>query len=369
MDYHRTAIRLLLTISIIFTAGCENRDQDLEKEIPIVGVKVYDVEGDYRVLFDEWRELGVNTVFSSVSLLSNDSFSALAEQNDISTFIILPIFYNAEALSQDSSLYAITNLGEKAIDDWVTFICPSREDYRQQQTAYIKQLVRDLDPDGLSIDFIRHFVFWEMVYPDRDPASIATTCFDEECLERFQRETGISIPDSIFTTVEKATWIEEHHQQAWTDWRCRLITDMIAEIAREARALKPDILINVHAVPWREDDFDGAAKRIAGQDLSQIVDHVDYISPMTYFHMVKQPPAWVHDVVLDMHRQTDGNVLPSIQVGKAYLDESLSVDDFHQALDEALQQPSKGVVFWSWEALSQSADKKEAVKEILGRPG
>ena len=361
----RVVTGIILMVILVMTSACDQRRQGNGGN-RLVGVKIYDFEGDLSALYNEWKQLGVNTVFASTSLLSDSAFVSLAGRNHIKTFVILPIFYNPEALAQDTSLYAITNRGERAIDEWVTFVCPSRMDYRRQQLEFINSFIQENNPDGLSIDFIRHFVFWEKVYPDRTPESIVSTCFDPHCLGVFQEETGISIPQPVTTAVEAATWIEEYHLEEWTEWRCRQITGIIAQIAREARARKPDILINVHAVPWREDDFGGAQKSVAGQDLARIVSHVDLISPMTYFHMVKRPPAWVHDVVQDVYRQSGGNVIPSIQVERAYLEEPLSVEAFRHALDEALKPPSQGVVFWSWEALDRSPAKKEVVRSVTG---
>ncbi len=103
-------------------------------------------------------------VFASVELSTREEFRALANTHDIRLFLILPTFFNPEALDADSSLYAITDRGERAVEEWVQFVCPSRQGYRRQYIERIKQLLTDLDPDGLSIDFIRHFVFWEKIY-------------------------------------------------------------------------------------------------------------------------------------------------------------------------------------------------------------
>ncbi len=374
MNHMAAFVGKLELVALVFTvlalSGCGGSPPDEHAVDQVIGVKIYDHEGDLGALFDTWRTLGINTVFASVSLHSKDEFRALAEENGLATFLILPTFFNPEALEADSSLYAITDRGEKAIDEWVEFVCPSREAYRNAHLEKIMAYVRDLNPDGLSIDFIRHFVFWEKVYPKREPASIATTCFDAYCLRKFQADTQISLPASATTTAEAAaSWIKLHHHQAWVQWKSTLITSMIEEIAREARQLNPDILINVHAVPWRENDFGGALKAVAGQDLSKIAPHADMISPMTYAHMVKRGPAWVHSVVEDMHRQAGGSILPSIQVSKAYLEDSLTVAVFRETLLAAIRPPSQGVVFWSWEALAQDPEKQAVVRTLLGVEG
>jgi hypothetical protein len=262
-------------------------------------------------------------------------------------------------------LYAITEKGEIAKDEWVEFICPTRGEYRKQRIADIKQIVQEFDPDGISIDFIRHFVFWEKVYPDRTLNSIPNTCFDSHCLNVFEEETDIVIPRELTRAQQKADWIKTNVHQEWVEWKCSVITQMVQEIIDAAKAIKPDIATNVHAVPWRASDFGGAARIVAGQDLASISLHTDFISPMCYSHMVKRPAPWISSVVNEMHSRTQSKIVPSIQVKEAYLTDILSADEFEDTLIEALKAPSKGVVFWSWDALDKDPEKKDVIKNLI----
>jgi hypothetical protein len=335
-----------------------------EKKEPLVGVKIYDYSGDFQKLFETWRSLGINTAFVSPDLQSKPIFRDLAKKSGIATFIILPIFYNAEELKKRPDLYAITAKGDRAIEEWVEFVCPTREDYRREKIEYIKNLVRDTDPDGISLDFIRYFVFWEKVYPERTLESLPQTCFDASCLAAFQRATSIRIPENLSAIPEKANWIIANHREDWAKWKSSVIASMVKETMEEARKIKPSLKVNIHAVPWRTDDFGGAIKSVAGQDLAALAAYADYLSPMCYHHMVLQKPAWVHSVVEDVERSTHGQVLPSIQVKEAYISATLSVSEFKEALAEALKPPSKGVVFWSWDALDKDLEKQAVVREL-----
>jgi len=331
----------------------------------LIGIKIYDYRGDFRKLFEEWRLLGINTAFVSPALESNQEFRSLAKKNGLATFVIVPIFYNPEELEKRPDLFAMTARGEKASEEWVKFVCPTREDDRSRRIEYVKNLVREFNPDGISLDFIRYFVYWEKVYPQMTLDSLPQTCFDLSCLEAFQKTTSIKIPPNVSDTSQKAQWIITNHLQEWTQWKCGVIAGMVKALTEGARKVKPSIKINVHAVPWRREDFGGAIKIIAGQDLAQIASFTDYLSPMCYHHMVMRNPAWVHSVVEDVYNWTQGQVLPSIQVQEAYITTTLSASEFKDALTEALKPPSKGVVFWSWDTLEKSPEKKEAVKAAL----
>lgn len=357
-------IALTFLSFMLFSCSKEKLNEQ-RKNDQIIGVKIYDHETSLPGLFKEWSSLGINTAFVSVSLGSNKVFMELTKKNNISTFIIVPIFYNPEELQKRPNLFSITNTGEIANEEWVSFVCPTRKDYRRQRIEYIKDLVRQLNPDGLSLDFIRYFVFWEKIYQDRTLNSIANSCFDSDCLDKFQKDTNIRIPQRMSDVNERAKWIIGNHILEWTDWKCKIISSMVKDIAEEARKIKPDIIINVHAVPWREDDFGGAIKIIAGQDFAEIAQYTDFLSPMCYSHMLKRKPSWINSVVKDIYSQTNSKIIPSIQVKEAYLKDKLSRSEFQKSLAEALKAPSKGVVFWSWEALEKDPEKKGEIKALI----
>lgn len=357
-------IALTFLSFLLFSCSKEIMNEQLKKD-QIIGVKIYAHETSLPGLLKEWRSLGINTAFVSISLGSNKVFMESARGNNISTFIIVPIFYNPEELQKKPNLFAITNTGEIANEEWVSFVCPTREDYRRQRIEYIKDLIRQLNPDGLSLDFIRYFVFWEKIYPDRTLNSIVNTCFDSHCLDKFQKDTDIRIPQSLSDVRERAKWIIGSHIREWTDWKCKIISSMVKDVTEEARKIRPDIIINVHAVPWRENDFGGAIKIIAGQDFAEIAQYTDFLSPMCYSHMVKRKPSWISSVVKDIYNQTNSKIIPSIQVKEAYLKDKLSTSEFRKSLAEALKAPSKGVVFWSWEALEKDPEKKDEIRALI----
>lgn len=359
---------LVLGTVLIFlgTALLASSGRGAEKGAGLMaGVKIYEHDGPLPELFSEWRAVGINTVFASPELAAKAGFRELARKEGISVFLILPIFYSPEDLKKDPGLYALTDRGEKAMDDWVEFICPTRPEFLSRRREWIKSLVRELDPDGISLDFIRYFVFWEKVYPERTLDSIPNSCFDRSCLEKFQKETGVALPAGLAGGAEAAQWIMDKHGREWTEWKCGVITSLVRTIAAEAKSIKPKLLVNVHSVPWRKEDFGGAIKVIAGQDLAALGGIADMISPMCYWHMLKRKPAWIREVVEDVRSQAKGRVVPSIQVGNAYIDETLSVEEFTEALKEALRPPSGGVVFWNWDALAKEPGKKAAAAARL----
>ncbi len=335
----------------------------------MVGVKVYEYKGDFESLVASWKRVGVNTVFLSAELASRAELMSLARQQGIKTFIIFPVFQNAEKLASNPDLFALTGTGRKAEDDWVKFVCPNRDEYRSERLAYARDLIEKCQPDGLSIDFIRYFVFWEKVFPGvrLDPLDYA--CFCPTCLKKFQAEAHVTIPRDLNLVSDQARWILREHKPEWISWKCRTITSMVREIADEARKIKPSIKLNLHLVPWRGSDFDQGIRSVAGQDVPALASIVDMLSPMCYAHMVKQNPSWISSVVTEVARRGKKPVVPSVQVKEAYLKEKLTVEEFTRYLEEVQKPPSAGVIFWNWPMLAEDAEKAARVAAMRTAPG
>lgn len=355
---HLTRLLLFLTI-VLFCSTCRKNTNQ------IIGIKIYDYRGDYNALAAKWKEMGINTSYASTALTANDTFRLALKKNNIQVFIIFPVFQNPEMLQKDSSLYAITDKGLKARDAWVEFVCPSRENYRKAKIAELNDLIQKLDPDGISIDFIRQFVYWEMIYPDRKPESIDRACFCDSCLADFSGQQGIIIPDSCRTTSQKAKWVVMNYSGSWESFRCNLVTTMVKELAEKGREIKPQLIINVHMVPWREGDFDGANIKVAAQDLHMISPYTDFVSPMCYSQMLKRDAVWIADVVTEMNKNAREKVLPSIQVYPEYISQTFTAEDFKQCIEEALKPPSRGVVFFSWPLFEKDLLRMEIAKDVV----
>ena len=347
--------RLVIVFLFLQTIlGCFSCSNDSQK---IIGIKIYEYDKDFIPLVEKWKKMGINTAFVSKELAANTNFRQILRENGIRVYIIFPVFYDPELLKQDSTLYSVTDKGTIAKDDWVEFVCPSRAAFRAMKINKAGELVKKLQPDGLSIDFIRQFVFWEMIYPDRTPESIDMACFCDSCTGSFFRKNDIIIPDTCKTVVQKAAFILKNYSEDWNSFRCDLITKMVNDLADKARSVKSDIKINVHVVPWKDEDFGGANIRVAAQDLRKIAPFTDYISPMCYSQMLKRDAGWIASVVTEMDRKAIGKILPSIQVYPYYIDDSFTAEDFRKCVDSALQPPSQGVVFFSWPLFEKDPER------------
>jgi len=360
-----TPMRLAAALAALALGCPSSPTPDAANNGFIIGVKIYDTERDLGELFADWRTLGVDTVFAGEELASRDGFRDLADKTGTDLFVIFPVFFAPDELAEDPDLWAVTADGARAKEDWVEFACPSRPAFRARRVEEAREIVRRLRPEGLSIDFIRDFVFWEMVAPDRDPATLPDACYCPTCLRLFADRFGMDDGLPALETPAAAARIAASAPDEWIRFKCDTITSMAAEIVSAVREIDPDILINVHIVPWRTKDFDGAITRIAGQDRAALGGLADYLSPMCYSFMLHRPPEWVASVVADAASRGTCPVLPSIQVASAYREgENLPPSEFEAALRAALAPPSAGVVFWNWDAIEADAEKAAIIHRV-----
>jgi hypothetical protein len=153
----------------------------------------------------ELKTAGVRAVYCRVdNLLATPTTSAhvrnfrqLLADSNITFHITAPVFLDTAALARDPALAGIGHLGNPSREPgvaWLGFVCPARPDYRQQRQAQILNQVRELRPDGLSLDFVRYFIYWERAKPDQSAEEIEKFCFCDHCLHEMETTLGFQFP-------------------------------------------------------------------------------------------------------------------------------------------------------------------------------
>ena len=88
-----------------------------------------------------------------------------------------------------------------------------------------------------------------------------------------------------------------------------LARDQITSFVRQAaevvrtQARRP-CQLGLFSVPWRTENFEGALRRIMGQELGALAADVDIFSPMVYHRMCGQPVSWIRAVSEEAHALT-----------------------------------------------------------------
>lgn len=256
----------------------------------------------------------------------NEQLIELANREGIKVLVIFQTFYN-DHVEIDSTLSALDVQGKPVSEQWLTFICPNHEDYKKQRLQQIEEVVRRYKPHGISLDFFRYFVYWEAGADTR----LVQTCFCKRCLIKFEMQHSIDVP---------ATQIIAQYIHEWTQFKCNTISEYAERIHHRVKSINPDIILNLHTVPWIDSDFGGAIKSIAAQDLTALAPYFDFFQPMTYSGMLKQSVEWTHAVGTHMQQKLpQRTVIPCIEAAHAHPD----------SLAQITRTPVRGYSIWPFE--------------------
>ena len=144
------------------------------------------------------------------------------------------------------------------------FFDPANLQVRQYLLNLYEEIVTRYNVDGLQLDYIR--------YPFQDPKGGQTYGYGKAARTRFQQLTGID-PVKI-SPSQGDLW------QKWTEFRTQQIDSFVAQVSRQLRRKRPNVIVSVAVFPLPE------AERI--QKIQQHWEvwaqrgDVDLIIPMNY---------------------------------------------------------------------------------------
>ena len=368
---------ILATLIVATISACKNKGQasnySSDKEM-IVAAKLFNKldAGALQERVEIAQRLGVvNQLLIFPEQVHRDGAPEVLNNSGIDLWLIAPVFYNDEnAYNSANELilpsgrnpnWAICDDGKVAHDeDWLTMVCPNDLEYLEYRLEYIKAAMRKCNFTGVSLDFMRYFVFWEKTRPHTDTETLRNACFCDACIDDFAATENISIAGN--NTVEKATFIKERYFRQWTAYKCKKIDKTVEYILAGLREEFPDLKSNIHAVPWSNEEFNGAIRSIAGQDFALLSKRLDQISTMTYNRMLERPAQWINDIVSDIVGVVDGRV-PIVPTIEGATSDSVTDRDFEEALINAIKPPSAGVVIWQFERLTE--ERIKIVEKVL----
>jgi hypothetical protein len=266
------------------------------------------------------------------------------------------MFFDPAALVADPSL-AATDSGGKLMEriDWYVGIPPTRRTYVAAKLRAIETAVRVLEPDALHLGFMRWPGFWEMWMPQDHREDFPEYSYDRETLERFQAETGISLPSWDPKTA--ASFISEQANQVWIDWKCRVVVDVIREVKETAQRFRPDIRVVLNTVPFGRSDFDNAVEKAFGQRFESLAGVVDVFEVMAYHQILKRLPEWIPSIGEEVKMRTSRTTVCTLQAVPLYLEgmhakekrsQTLDANEFAHATELVTKSNVDGIVFFTW---------------------
>jgi hypothetical protein len=308
------------------------------------------------------HEWGIRQAILHPGFFRDGKMAMALRQKGIGLWLNLPVFYNPEYLEHHPENYAITSRGRRAIHDWCHFVCPSREDYLAGFVRDVRATLSILQPEIVSLDFIRHFVFWEKVNLNGDPASIEDGCYCPVCLTAFEKACGEKV-----NRDDAATYIRANLKHQWGDWKCKEIAGVAERILAEIRPLARNAKFAIKLVPWRESDLDGAIRSSAGQDIPVLTRNLDMAIPMAFTQVLGQTPEWKKKLLTHVRNITGKPVLSYVQTDKLIRPEEITTTQFEAELKEALGHEWAGIVVFEYQQLAANPAKAGILQKYLKR--
>jgi hypothetical protein len=216
-------------------------------------------------------------------------------------------------LEHRPELHPILETGERRpLMEWYIGVTPTFDDYRESRLDLLENILRNHELDGMWLDFIRWPLHWELEIR-RGASEPLQSSFDPHTLQRFLEYADLEMPGHIRSTPEQAHWILNEHRGRWTDFKCTVITNFVAQANERVKSIRATVDTGVFLVPASDE------KRayLVGQRIADLASHVDFLSPMAYHPVLHRTPQWAIGVVNDEVNRAPGQIIPVYQVDSA----------------------------------------------------
>ena len=344
-----------LAITILFF-GCEQKSA---RDIEVRGIY-----GNPKPFWDKGinlNDLGVNAVFVHSGSIKHEMVER-AKVEGLKIYAEFATLNGKNYVEQHPEAWAINDKGEKVeAATWFMGVCPTEPGFRQYRFNQLRNLLQEFELDGVWMDYVH----WHAQFEDPEPI-LPETCFCDHCLEKFAADTEILIPEG--TIQEKAQWILEKNDASWRDWRSKVIFEWANEMKAILKENNPNALLGLYHCPWKDDEYDGARRRILGLDYDLLVQVIDVFSPMVYHGRMERSPDWVEENItwlsdrLNIKKNGSPKIWPIVQ---AYNDPNvISIHEFETVLRGGLSGKASGVMMFTTYAVAEDEGKTEVMRKV-----
>ncbi|MEW5974992.1 MAG: hypothetical protein AB1898_04190 [Acidobacteriota bacterium] len=344
--------------------------------------KRLDLRGAYSSPKSFWEsgarlnEYGINAVFVHAGSLT-EALIARARSEGARVFAEFPTLNGKEWLmgregSQNSVVeehaeaWPIDSEGKRSpMQSWFMGICPTNEAFMSHRLEELKQLVTSRQIDGVWLDYLH----WHAQFEDPKPG-LPETCFNDSCISQFQRDARIELKGT--TAEERAKEILSRHQLHWRDWRCRTLMDFARRCREVIWEHAPHLLVGCYHCGWRDDEFQGARRKILGLDVGMMADVFDVLSPMLYHGRSSQSPGWVernvkwwsHQLGLRGEPAERLKLWPIVQAWSDPEGRRVSAEEFERVLTGGMASGATGVMMFTLGAVTEDPRKMATLKKV-----
>ena len=312
-----------------------------------------DLNSDF---LDKAKELAPSAIFLREASFDAVSTSLLKEVlPDCRLNILIDIFSTSDLAEDMIETMPIEAQGRDVSFKWYTGICPNNKRIREYRLNRIEALITNPHVFGIWLDELHYPTFWQAAEPE-----IFDTCYCSTCLSLFtsSKLEGDKLPTKLEDIVDA---IDGQYYTEWLEFKSESITSFAKEVLAKVRTSGKNTKLGFFAVPWTDQDFGTGNKRLLGQNLDDLTELFDYISPMLYSSLLGKDSAWIQSV-LDYFSQFTHNLYPAL-FSSAELP-SLSTNQLHEIMTILKGNHLKGALVMDFAGLINSAEAYQLFKEL-----
>ncbi len=175
------------------------------------------------------------------------------------------------------------------------YTCPSNPEVKEHVKNCFLDVVKNYDVDGINFDYVR--------YPNPD------FCFCDGCLARFKAQMDKELSADQIATLSASKDRLAYAQafpEKYDQFRRDQITDLVGQIYRGAKAIKPKVLVTADVFPAYDDAY---SRRFQDWKLWMKVGIMDILLPMAYAEDV---PTWTKHVADEISGKAGRHVYAGI---------------------------------------------------------
>ncbi len=151
-----------------------------------------------------------------------------------------------------------------------TWLCPSDPRNVEYELRIFSELARNYELDGIQMDYIRY--------------ENANHCFCDGCKERFAQYL-LQTSNLPLTNWPQCVRSDEKIKELWDTWRRDQVTNLVRQIHKAVKAIRPNIKLSAAVFACTEDTYIPVRYK-RGQDwlLWSEEKLIDFATPMNYFN-------------------------------------------------------------------------------------
>ncbi len=305
--------------------------------------------------------LSINSIFINSKLLDVENTSKLKNSNpSVQINAVLNVFEGKELLDMFPDALAVESSGKSTQTLDYVGLCPTHPGVRAHVLDELRRVL-SFGVDNIWLDHINYPTKWNVPEP-----AILDTCYCSRCIKLFEdfigeKINGVGGEGSELETL--ALHIDGSYYHEWLTFK----TGYITLFARDAKELVTQsgksLKLGIFAIPWDNTEFGDAITRVLSQDLGALSVVVDMFSPMLYHQDCAKDLSWVKEKVA--YFWNFGTVFfATISINSDIVGQTMSANDFAQALENAATKPSSGVCVINLESMAVRQDLLDVFRKF-----